>query len=120
MEPELHRKPIRFYEIDLLRFSAALSVVFYHYTYCGYQAGHLSPISDPEWARITRYGWLGVQLFFLISGCVVLLSAQGKTVRQFVISRVTRLYPAFWVACTPTCTLENKKGRSPDGKRPFR
>lgn len=102
MEPEPYKRPIRFYEIDLLRFLAALSVVFYHYTYRGYALGHYSPLAFPELGRITRYGYLGVELFFIISGYVVLLSAQGKTVRRFFLSRVTRLYPAFWVACTLT------------------
>jgi peptidoglycan/LPS O-acetylase OafA/YrhL len=102
MEPEIRQAPTRFYEIDLLRFLAAFSVVIYHYTYRGFAAGNYSPIPFTELGRFTRYGYLGVELFFLISGYVVLLSTQGKTIRQFFISRVTRLYPAFWAACTLT------------------
>jgi peptidoglycan/LPS O-acetylase OafA/YrhL len=95
-------KPVRYYEIDLMRFLAALSVVLYHFTYRGYQQGNFMPTSFPDLAPITKYGWLGVQLFFMISGYVVLMSAQGKTVKQFFLSRVTRLYPAYWVCCTLT------------------
>lgn len=102
MEPAPHQNPIRFYEIDLLRFLAALSVVFFHYTFRGYAADGYSTVPFLEMGRVTRYGYLGVELFFMISGYVVLLSAQGKTVRQFFTSRVIRLYPAFWVACTLT------------------
>lgn len=102
MEPEPHKAPVRFYEIDLLRFLAAIAVVLYHYTYRGYNAGNYSPIAFHEIGYFTKYGYLGVELFFIISGYVVLLSAQGKTVRQFFLSRITRLYPAFWVACTLT------------------
>lgn len=102
MEPEPHKAPLRFYEIDLLRFLAALAVVLYHYTYRGYMQGHFSPVSYPALAPVTKYGWLGVELFFMISGYVVLMSAMGKTIKQFFLSRVTRLYPAFWVACTLT------------------
>lgn len=102
MEPEPHKKPIRFFEIDLLRFLAALAVVFFHYTYRGYMADNYSPLAFPELGYITKYGFLGVHLFFIISGYVVLLSAQGKTVRQFFLSRITRLYPAFWICCTLT------------------
>ena len=47
---ELH--PIRFYEIDLLRFLAALSVVLYHYTYHGYNEGDYSPV---QFALIRRF-----------------------------------------------------------------
>lgn len=106
MEPEIRKKPVRFYEIDLLRFIAALSVVLYHYTFRGYAANNYSPIPLTSLSEVTKYGYLGVQLFFIISGYVVLLSAQGKTVRQFFVSRVTRLYPAFWVACTLTFIIK--------------
>ncbi|TPG62918.1 acyltransferase family protein [Hymenobacter nivis] len=110
MEPEPRKLPLRFYEIDLLRFLAALSVVLYHYTYRGYMADHYSPVPFAGIGRVTKYGYLGVELFFIISGYVVLLSAQGKTVRQFFLSRVTRLYPAFWAACTLTFLVERLWG----------
>ncbi|NHB83880.1 acyltransferase [Tessaracoccus sp. HDW20] len=48
---------------------------------------------------------MGVQLFFIVSGFVILLSAQGRTVGQFVASRVARLYPAYWVAVLATGLL---------------
>ena len=102
MEPTPHKLPIRFYEIDLLRFIAAISVVIYHYTFIGTSRPDYNPLIFPAFVPITKYGYLGVELFFIISGYVVLLSAQGKTVRQFFVSRVTRLYPAYWVACTLT------------------
>ena len=113
MEPELHRPPLRFYEIDLLRFLAALAVVFYHYTYRGYMADNYSPVPFSGFAPVTKYGYLGVELFFVISGYVVLRSAQGKTLRQFFLSRVTRLYPAFWVACTLTYAVKVLWGSGP-------
>ena len=106
METNVYQLPRRFYEIDLLRFLAALAVVFYHYTYRGYMADNYSPVPFPAFAPVTKYGYLGVELFFIISGYVVLRSAQGKTVREFFLSRVTRLYPAFWVACTLTYVVK--------------
>lgn len=102
MEPELRQAPLRFYELDLLRFLAAVSVMVYHYTYRAHGQGDYSPVAFPELGAVTRYGWLGVELFFIISGYVVLMSAYHKSIRQFFTSRVTRLYPAYWVACTVT------------------
>ena len=102
MEPEVRQPPLRFHELDLLRFLAAASVLVYHYTFRAHAEGHYSPVAFPGLDRITRYGWLGVELFFIISGYVVLMSAYNKSIRQFFISRVTRLYPAYWVACTLT------------------
>ncbi len=90
----------RFYEIDLLRILAALAVVLFHYGFRGYAADSLSPVAFPLLSPAARYGYLGVDLFFLISGFVILMSAQGRTVRQFTASRIARLYPAFWLCCT--------------------
>ncbi len=74
-----------FYEIDLLRITAALSVVIYHYTFSGY-VRHLTSIAYPALSIVTRYGYLGVDMFFTISGFVVLLSAWGRRPHEFVIS----------------------------------
>lgn len=102
MEPEVRHKPVRYYEIDLLRFIAAISVALFHLTYRGYHADGLSPVEYPALGIVFKYGYLGVELFFIISGYVVLMSAQSKTLGQFFTSRVMRLYPAYWVACTFT------------------
>ena len=88
-------------------------VVLFHYTFRGYEEGHFNPIAFPELGQVTKYGYLGVELFFIISGYVVLLSAQGKTVRQFFLSRVTRLYPAFWAACTLMYVVKRIWGPGP-------
>lgn len=89
----------RIYQIDILRFTAALSVLLFHYSFQGHS---LFP-QLPVWGGITtltRYGYLGVDLFFIISGFVIAMSADNRKTSDFVISRITRLYPAFWVCCT--------------------
>jgi peptidoglycan/LPS O-acetylase OafA/YrhL len=51
-------------------------------------------------------GHFGVELFFIISGFVILMTIERKnTVRAFTISRVTRLMPAFLVALLLATTL---------------
>ncbi|MFC4944013.1 acyltransferase family protein [Pseudonocardia sp. GCM10023141] len=94
----------RLHEIDLLRIIAALSVVLYHYLFSAY-AGGLSPVAYPELNQVARYGYLGVDLFFVISGFVVLMSAWQRKPGQFLISRIVRLYPAYWVAVTLTAVV---------------
>jgi peptidoglycan/LPS O-acetylase OafA/YrhL len=56
-------------------------------------------------APVTKYGFLGVNLFFIISGFVILMTAQHGCLRRFLVSRVTRLYPAFWACCTLTAVV---------------
>lgn len=89
-------------EIDLLRFIAAVSVVLFHYAFRGYVADNLSVMPYPLLAPAAKYGYLGVQLFFLISGFVILMTASSDSCRKFLISRAVRLYPAFWACCTLT------------------
>ena len=102
-------------EIDLLRFIAALAVVFFHYAFRGYAADGLSKMPYPLLAPLAKYGYLGVELFFMISGFVILMTAASGSLKRFVISRVVRLYPAFWACCTITFAMALWLG-SPDGE----
>ncbi len=89
-------------EIDLLRFLAAMAVVLFHYTFRGYAASNYSPMAFADISPVTKYGYLGVELFFLISGFVILMTASSGSLNKFIASRIARLYPAFWFGCTLT------------------
>lgn len=89
-------------EIDLLRFLAAFCVVIFHYAFRGHAADGRSDLPYPLLAPIAKYGYLGVELFFLISGFVILMTAARGDLRSFAVSRFVRLYPAFWACCTIT------------------
>jgi peptidoglycan/LPS O-acetylase OafA/YrhL len=89
-------------EIDLLRFLAAASVLLFHLTFRGYTNADMSEVTFHGLAPVTKYGFLGVQLFFVISGFVILMTAAGGDLRKFAVSRFVRLYPAFWVCCVIT------------------
>ncbi|MBC8998596.1 acyltransferase [Pseudomonas sp. N40(2020)] len=92
----------RLKELDLLRFLAAIAVVFFHYAFRGYAKGDMSVMPYPLLAEPAKYGYLGVELFFMISGFVILMTASSNNLKVFFISRVVRLCPAFWVCCTLT------------------
>lgn len=84
----------RFRELDALRGVAALVVVAFHYTvlFDEFFAGHeASPVTVP-------WGHYGVELFFLISGFVILMTARRKDrPGSFLYARFIRLYPPYWV-----------------------
>lgn len=93
--------------IDGVRLIAALVVVLYHYT-AWHHDRWMKPAAVEAWpnlAHLTVYGNMGVQLFFIISGFVILLSSYGRTKARYIGSRVGRLYPAYWVGVLLTGSL---------------
>lgn len=85
----------RLTEIDSLRGIAAMLVVLFHFT-TRYDElfGHTSaPAAALPW------GYLGVNLFFMISGFVIFMTLEKtRHSLDFVVSRFSRLYPAYWAA----------------------
>ncbi len=92
----MQQKENRILELDALRGIAALSVYFYHASIY---------YKDSIYFSFFRFGLTGVDLFFIISGFVILSSAQNKTRLQFIKSRFIRLFPTYWIAVTFTFVL---------------
>ncbi|MFF4838141.1 acyltransferase family protein [Streptomyces sp. NPDC001315] len=88
--------------LDGLRLLAALMVCMYHFAGKNGEVAeswHQSPGQMfPTLSQAATYGSLGVQFFFVISGFVICMSSWGRTLGAFFRSRVSRLYPAYWVA----------------------
>ncbi|WKV75552.1 acyltransferase [Streptomyces sp. PCS3-D2] len=84
--------------LDGIRALAALSVLFYHYAALDSAWGKPAADVFPAAHALAVYGWLGVEIFFLVSGFVICMSAWGRTVGDFAVSRVSRLFPAYWAA----------------------
>ncbi len=93
--------------VDLLRFVAAMMVMFYHLGWNSWQAGagddriilaglYRHPAPMPAFS----FGWIGVQIFFVISGLVIANSATGVTAGTFLKHRIYRLYPTVWICAS--------------------
>lgn len=94
-------RPLHFEPIDILRGFAALSVVVYHII--EHFNWTLFPTSGPlVWFRA---GWMGVDLFFVISGLVIGLSAfsgidrngPSEFRKQFATRRIARIVPLHYL-----------------------
>jgi peptidoglycan/LPS O-acetylase OafA/YrhL len=85
----------RLVEVDALRGIAALAVLLFHYT-TRYQQLY-GGIGEPTLSF--PHGHLGVNLFFVVSGFVIFMTLE-RTRRplDFVVSRFSRLFPAYWTA----------------------
>src|SRR5438105_3648135 len=89
----------RFQELDGLRGLAALSIVLFHYLSRYDQI--YTPRGDVPFGF--SYGANGVALFFVISGFVIFMTLKRcKTALDFLVSRFSRLFPAYWAAALLT------------------
>ncbi|MFD9355057.1 acyltransferase family protein [Streptomyces sp. NPDC060031] len=91
--------------LDGVRILAALSVLLYHYLVLASAWGGPTAAIFPVASRFAAYGWLGVEIFFLVSGFVICMSAWGRSVGDFAVSRVSRLFPAYWAAVAFTSAV---------------
>lgn len=90
-----NRSQQRFLELDALRGLAAILVVLFHCV-----------LSAELWGSVFLLGTAGVDLFFMISGFVILLSIQKVfSAKQFIINRFSRLYPTYWTVVSFTFLL---------------
>jgi peptidoglycan/LPS O-acetylase OafA/YrhL len=98
--------------LDPLRFAAALGVAAFHQMFWswawvsigvpGPERAVAADVLYPSAASFTWFGWVGVEIFFVISGFVIANSASQSSPGAFLLGRALRLYPAVWVCATAT------------------
>jgi peptidoglycan/LPS O-acetylase OafA/YrhL len=78
----------RLQELDALRGIATMLIVFLHLT-----------TENGKIKGFFTLGVTGVDLFFIISGFVILLTLEKtRNWQDFVVSRFSRLYPVYWAS----------------------
>lgn len=90
----LSKNKERIENIDLLRGVAIVFIVLYHYT------AHYSPDylfrSDNWTSGISKHLWVGVDIFFILSGyCIAMTIFQSQNYIEFLMRRFARIYPAY-------------------------
>ena len=96
-----------YFGIDAIRFTAALLVVAFHLCFWSWTATDSTPgrilggaARFPHLAPFAWFGWIGVEIFFVISGLVIANSANNRTPIAFLNGRALRLYPGAWICAT--------------------
>jgi peptidoglycan/LPS O-acetylase OafA/YrhL len=91
--------------IQILRGIAALAVIIHHSLEESNGALHRF---SPDW--LTTSGAAVVDIFFVISG-FIMLHVSFRTGRaslrpgQFLLRRITRIYPLYWLTCLGAVTI---------------
>jgi peptidoglycan/LPS O-acetylase OafA/YrhL len=108
--PDLPPKPpcARYLSLDIWRGAACLMLVFYHCTFYGEYRFRVSDVSTWTWAGLPlyliRFLWVGVPIFFVISGYCIAASVDSLRRRphstsDYFIRRFRRIYPPLWIMC---------------------
>lgn len=89
--------PHRFAVIDALRGIAALGVCWYHFTH-----GNATFLPEGPLKSSGAFGWLGVEMFFVISGFIIPYALHRSRYRaadygRFILKRMIRLDPPYLV-----------------------
>jgi exopolysaccharide production protein ExoZ len=93
------RASVRYESLDHWRGVAALAVMAFH-LFATWGDSHPDARQLP-WLVLIRHGWLGVELFFVISGyCIAERLARqyatGGSVSAYLLDRARRILPAYW------------------------
>lgn len=91
-----------FLGLDLLRIFAASLVLLNHFALFGWSTATATPFATdaaafPILSPFAGLGAIGVQIFFVISGFVIALSAEGIRPVEFAKRRAIRVLPALWI-----------------------
>jgi len=101
-----NKKPRRISELDALRGIAAIGVLIFHYSIIYKVKLHTLNFNtdDPFPGFHFTFGEMGVDLFFVLSGFVIMMTSERvKSALDFAIARFVRLWPTFFVCCSITC-----------------
>lgn len=84
-------KQKRNYFLDISRGVAASGVAFYHF-------GEMRNNHD-LYANLIEFGWLGVPVFFVISGFSISSSTNNTSdIKGYWLKRLFRIFPAYWIS----------------------
>ena len=106
------RNQSQIYGIDFLRFFAAFLVMIYHLSFISWASPYNRALPSANilqgYKPLTPFvgtGWIGVPIFFVISGFVIAYTADGSSPLRFLNRRIIRLGPGVWICASLSVPL---------------
>ncbi len=94
------------YRLQLLRFLSAFSILLLHLILFG---NNKYALNTPYLNFITDYLMIGVDIFFIISGFIMMHTSRSQNtypiklklieIKKFYLKRISRIYPVWWLLC---------------------
>ncbi len=91
----------RLVAFDFVRIVAAILVVLDHFAFSSHSVDR-TELHSSLMAPVIKYAFVTVDVFFIISGYVIMMTAIGRNWRAFAVARVSRLLPPLAVCATIT------------------
>lgn len=92
------------YGLDFLRFASAVMVMLYHQSTFGWARPEFRAEGNarafPYIEMFSDTGWIGVQVFFVLSGFIISASANNGSCWDFLRRRAVRVLPTLWICAT--------------------
>jgi peptidoglycan/LPS O-acetylase OafA/YrhL len=99
------KKDLRYYSLDFWRGVACLSVTIFHSTFYITENPARIPgdFLSKKLFSLMSYGWVGVPLFFVISGYCIAAACEsvgitGTSMSRYFFRRFKRIFPPYWIA----------------------
>ena len=107
-------KPLTLQSIQVLRGLAAVGVIAFH---CGTILAQTG--GEVLFAGVTAFGKLGVNLFFLLSGFIILKAhaadiGHPSNLPRYAFRRLARIYPIYWIVLTVNIAVSSTGLGDPD------
>jgi len=77
--------------IDVLRGGSAIAVALFHFN-------EPYPALTDVYHRVLKWGWLGVSVFFVVSGFCIAAARQKEGFISFWFRRLMRIFPPYWAS----------------------
>lgn len=96
----------RIITIDILRSTAAILIVLFHYTTRYFQLTKFNTDDiNCNWPISVSFGYGAIATFFILSGYLVshYFTIGGGNVKKYLTKRFFRLYPTYWLCIVISC-----------------